>query len=110
MLSTSWPTEIENFFILPKLLTAKNKSSVEVFPKVIDKLITFQMKDIHNHVDFANQVGTPLEELKVKTNTHPQIIAYGLSRAEIIHFYIQVEQELIDVIMITFNTSMRKFN
>lgn len=32
-----------------------------------------------------------------KTNKYPHIIALGLSHKEIIHYYIEVEKEIIDV-------------
>lgn len=48
MFSTEWPQDIEDFFILPRLLSAKNKSSAEVFPKVVDKMISFKMVKSQN--------------------------------------------------------------
>lgn len=41
--TTLWPQDVENFFILPRLLPPKNKASIEVFKKVVDKIIVFKM-------------------------------------------------------------------
>lgn len=43
------------------------------------------------------QAGSTLDEMKDPINKHPHIIAYGLSPDNILHYYIEVENELIDV-------------
>lgn len=43
------------------------------------------------------QVGTAVDELLDKKNHYPYIIALGLSHKEIVHYYIALEKEIIDV-------------
>lgn len=43
------------------------------------------------------QVGNTVADILDKSNNSPHIVAYGMSREEILHFYIVVDGELIDV-------------
>lgn len=43
------------------------------------------------------QVGAAVDELLDKKNHYPHIIALGLSHKEIVHYYIELEKEIIDV-------------
>lgn len=51
---TQWPKEIERFAIFLRLFPAKNKSTSEVFPKAIEKLITFKTVYLIAHCDISN--------------------------------------------------------
>lgn len=41
--TTLWPRDVEDLFILPRLLLPKNKTSIDVFKKVVEKIIVFKI-------------------------------------------------------------------
>lgn len=103
--ATDWDQPIENLLLLLHVFSSKKM----LLSNAMEKLITFRVVsyitdyNVSNAFQFqfqfcfSSQVGTPPENMTESQNQHPYIVAYGLSKKEIILFYIAVERHLIPV-------------
>lgn len=84
---TQWPEEIESILLLMKELppNKRGRGKVKPFLQLIDKMIVFSV------------AGTPPDAMLRKENDHPYIIAYGLSKDDILTFYVEIEKHLFPV-------------
>lgn len=59
----------------------------------IFSVINLNFSNVFEHL----QIGTPPDKMIESDNQHPYIVAYGISKKEIISFYIEAERHLIPV-------------
>lgn len=123
--STPWSQDVAPILAMLKLLptkpTGKNVALMEsLFTKAANKLIVFRevclivfnfgnsivVYYIPNWIFASFQTNCALENWEETANHYPYIVAFGETKDNISHFYIEIEREFVDVIyFIILNTT-----